>query len=168
MHKKIGFFLLLVVILVVGCTNQIGGYEAAYSISKKGFTKNLDSFGEMEGQVVQLWGYVDQGNIYGDEETKMILGDWWSGYGPSSTKWQFNLKARSNDKTGESFAVIVQNDEGRDDLLRAFLADANAQKATKVFLRGRISTFDASSNLQKLQGIILEVQSSNDILLELP
>jgi hypothetical protein len=169
-RKNIIFLLLLLVaiFLMVGCSKQIGGYEAASSISENGFVKSPGSIGDMEGQEIQIWGYVDHGNIFGDDEVKEILGNWWSGEGPTKKSWQFNLKANSNDKTGESFAVIIQNDDGRNDLLQAFLEDATAQKATKVYLTGILYTFDASTNLKQLTGLYLEIQSSSDILLEQP
>jgi hypothetical protein len=167
-RKNIIFLLLVAIFLMVGCSKQIGGYEAASSISKNGFVRSPDSIGDMEGQEVQIWGYVDHGNIYGDDEVKEILGDWWSGEGPTTKSWQFNLKTKSNDKTGESFAVIIQTDDGRNDLLKAFLEDAIAQKATKVYLTGTLYTFDASTNLKLLTGLYLEIQSSSDILLEQP
>ena len=96
------------------------------------------------------------------------VGDWWSGEGPDTSTWRFNLKANSGDATGESFAVNVSNDAGRDDLLLAFVADAQAGRPSKVFVSGRLATFDAPSSDRVRTGLTMDVQSSSDILLEAP
>ncbi|MDX1378892.1 MAG: hypothetical protein R3307_08590, partial [Anaerolineales bacterium] len=93
---------------------------------------------------------------------------WWGGEGPDTSTWRFNLKAGENDEAGHSFPVFVPNDQARDGLLRLFLSDARAQRATRVFVTGRIFTHDAPTNLANLTGIYMELQSSDDILLELP
>ena len=153
---------------LVGCRSQIGDYTAAASISKDGFAKNTQQVTDLQGQEVKLWGYVDHGNLYGDESAKAVLGEWWSGEGPDANTWRFNLKAGENDAVGQSFAVSVPNDGGRDDLLRKFAADAQAGRPTRVFVTGRLATFEARTANDTLTGITLDVQSSGDVLLEPP
>ena len=167
--KYFGPILILVVTaFLVGCGGQIGDYSAASSISKDGFARNAKELREIHGQEVKLWGFVDHSNLYGDEGAREILEDWWGGDGPSAATWRFNLKAKEDDRAGHSFAVHVPNDQGRDDLLKAFLTDARAQRSTKVFVKGRIFTFNAPTNTSLPTGMYMELQSSNDVLLELP
>jgi heat shock protein HslJ len=138
-------------------------YMAASSISKDGFAINDEEMRQLDGQEVMLWGYVDHGNIYGDEGAKTILGDWWSGAGPDAATWRFNLKARAGDAAGKSFAVTIPNDAGRDELLRRFVADAQAQQPTRVFVTGWLTTFEAPSGDRVRTGLMLDVQSSSNI-----
>lgn len=167
--KKYSIVIMLVLISsLVGCVTQIGDYIAASSISKDGFARDEQQIREFQDQEVKLWGFVDHRNLYGDEGAKEILEDWWSGDGPDASTWQFNMKARQNDEAGHSFPVYVPNDQVRDHLLQLFLADARAQRPTKIFITGRLFTFDAPANVDSLTGIYLELQSSNDILLEPP
>jgi hypothetical protein len=165
---RCGIYLTVLVasLLVAACQQQAGDYVAAASISKDGFARNGQQVRALDGQVVKLWGYVDQGHIYGDEGARAILGDWWSGAGPDAATWRFNLKAHAGDAAGESFTVTVPNDAGRDELLRRFVADAQAQRPTKVLLTGKISTFDAPAGDRVRTGLMLEVRSSSDITLE--
>jgi hypothetical protein len=114
-----------------------------------------------------LWGFVDHCNIFGDDGAKKILEDWWSGDGPSAMTWSFNLKANVDDEAGHSFSVRVPNDAWRDDLLKVFLVDARGKKPTKVFVKGKIFTFDAPTNVGRFTGLYMELQSSKDIALEL-
>jgi hypothetical protein len=107
---------------------------------------------------------VDHRNLYGNAGVKAILGDWWSGQGPSATTWRFNLKASADDETGHSFPVLVPNDQGRDAVLAVFLRDALAQKPTKVFVKGRITTFDAPTNYTRRAGLQMELRSSTNVL----
>jgi hypothetical protein len=78
------------------------------------------------------------------------------------------LKAEAGDKAGNSFSVLAPNGPGRDELLKAFVSDANAQKPTKVFVKGKLHTFDAPTNTGVLTGLTMALRSSNDILLEPP
>jgi uncharacterized protein len=150
------------------CSNQAGDYLAASSISRFGFAKNHDQILAWQGKKIRIWGYVDHQNLYGDESAKQILGEWWSGYGPDSRTWRFNLKAKQNDPAGRSFAVFVAEDPGRDEMLKIFLADARAGRPTKVYLEGSLLTFDAPTNLRPLHGLRMQLQSSRDIQLNLP
>jgi hypothetical protein len=169
MNRYVGLVIMLVVTtFLVGCSEQIGDYTAASSISENGFARDEKQVRELEGQQVKIWGFVDHANLYGDESAKEILEDWWSGDGPSATTWRFNLKAREDDEAGQSFSVYVPNDAGRDDLLKAFVADARAQHATRVFVKGKIFTFDAPTNATARTGLYMELQSSHDILLQPP
>ena len=168
MKKYLGLVMLVVTVFLAACSDQKGDYIAASSLSKDGFARNAAEVRKLHGQEVKLWGFVDHGNLYGDEGAKQILGERWSGDGPNATTWRFNLKAKADDEVGRSFAVNVPNDPGRDDLLKAFLADASAGKPTKVFLKGTLFTFDAPTNAAPLTGLSLDLQSSRDILFELP
>jgi hypothetical protein len=140
---------------------------AASSITDKGFAQTGRHGQPIAGQEIKVWGFVDHSNIYGDEAAKQILGDWWSGAGPDATTWRFNLMAKEHDQ-GHSFAIYVPNDQGRDELLKAFLTDAKAQKPTQVFVQGKLFSFAAPTNINTLTGLYIEVESSDDILLEPP
>ncbi len=109
---------------------------------------------------------MDHSNLYGDDGAREILADWWSGPGPDDDTWRFNLKAEADDEVGHSFAVYVPNDAGRDDLLRIFVADARAQAATRVFVTGRLYTYDAPSNVNTRTGLYLKATSADDVLLK--
>lgn len=152
-------------VLLAGCARPIEGYTAASTISRNGFAVDAERARSLAGQDVAIWGYVDHGNLYGDASAQQILDEWWSGVGPTATSWQFNLKANADDAVGRSFAVHVPNDGGRDDLLAVLAADARAQRPTKVFVKGRLYTFDAPGNFSKQTGLYMEVASSGDILL---
>jgi len=143
-------------------------YVAASLLTRNGFARDGAQARGLEGREVRLWGFVDHGNIYGDAGAQAILGDWWSGNGPDDATWRFNLKAEADDAVGQSFAVHVPNGPGRDDLLKRFLADAEAGRPTKVFLTGKLFTFDAPTNAVSLAGLTMELGSAHDIRLELP
>ena len=160
--------LLCTAMLAMGCSQQTAGYVAASAIVRDGFARDGEAIRRLSGQDVKLWGYVDHGNLYGDDAARAILGDWWSGPGPDDATWRFNLKANADDAVGRSFPVHVPNDEGRDELLRTFVADASAQRPTKVFVTGRLFTFDAPTHVSARTGLSMEVASSQDILLEAP
>jgi hypothetical protein len=168
MNKYLSFAMIAATLFLAGCSRQIGDYVAASSISKNGFARDAAALCKLDGQEIKVWGFVDSGNIYGDAGAKEILGDLWSGDGPDASTWRFNLKAEAGDKAGNSFAVLIPNDPGRDELLKAFVADANAQKPTRVFVKGKLRTFDAPTNTGALTGLTMASQSSNDILLEPP
>jgi hypothetical protein len=168
MNRYLGGLIVLVTLYLAGCGGQTGDYVAASSISRNGFARDAEQMRKLDGQEVKLWGFVDHGNLYGDAGAKAILGDWWSGEGPTATTWRFNLKASEDDETGQSFAVDIPNDQRRDALLRTFVADAGAGKPTKVFLKGRLFTFDAPTNAAALTGLRMELGSSQDILFDLP
>ncbi len=152
-------------VLMIGCRETSTGYVPASSISEHGFARDPDLLRARQGEVVRLSGFVDHGNLYGDDGTRAILGDWWSGSGPRPDAWRFNLKANESDETGQSFAVHVPNDDGRDDLLRKFAADAAAGRPTPVLVTGRLYAFDAPGNLSSQTGLYLEVASSGDVQL---
>lgn len=154
---------ILVAASLVGCNEPTGGYEAASVISGDGFARNGEAMRAAEGREIRLWGYVDHANLYGDAGARRILAEFWSGDGPRPATWRFDLKAEANDAAGHSFAVHVPNDEGRDDILRAFVADARARRPTRVFLKGRLFTFAAPTNAVSLTGLNMEIESSKDI-----
>jgi hypothetical protein len=149
------------------CSEPTGDYIAASSLGRFGFGDSRDEILALHGKKIRIWGFVDHHNMYGDASAKEILGDWWSGDGPDSKTWRFNLKAKEDDPAGRSFAVFVTTDQGRDELLRALLADAQTARPTKVYLEGRLYTFDAPTNARLLLGLRLDVQSSRDIQLQL-
>jgi hypothetical protein len=171
MNQHYNFIIILVIgaslVLVNGCTHRIGNYVAASSISKNGYARNGKLIHKINGSEIKVWGYVDHGNIFADGADE-ISADWISGSGPSPTTWRFGLKAKPNDATGASFMVSLPNDKDRDKLLRAFITDAKTGKPTKVFIKGKIFTFDAPINFTTITGLKMEVKSTNDILLEPP
>jgi hypothetical protein len=158
-------FLLVPILLTAACDDRIDGYIPVKEIARNGFLIDEQEADELSGQQVRLWGYVDHGNLYGDAGAREILDEWWAGEGPDAGSSRFNLKADAGDATGHSFAVHVPNGEGRDALLRKFVADAGEQRPTRVFLKGKLLTFDAATQISGLTGIYLEVESSQDIQL---
>jgi membrane-associated protease RseP (regulator of RpoE activity) len=168
MTKTANLIVLAATLLLVGCSAPVAGHTAVAAISKDGFARDPDAVRQLAGQEVALWGYVDHGNLYGDEGARQILGEWWSGEGPDVETWRFNLKARADDDVGHSFPVRVPDDAGRDDLLRILVADARAQTPTKVFVRGRLFTFDAPTNVTARTGLSMALATSRDIVLEAP
>lgn len=148
---------------IPACSVIPGEYVAAHSFSRSGFASNSAELRRLVGREVLVRGFVDHRNLHGDEGAREILGDWWGGYGPSEDFWGFGLKAESADPAGHSFTVLVPNDLLRDDLLRLFLVDARAGRPTTVYLRGRISTFNAPMNLVSKTGLRMKVDSSVNI-----
>jgi hypothetical protein len=116
---------------LAGCSERIGDYLPASSIARGGFLRDLQALAGSQGQVIALWGFVDHANLYGDVGARRVLQEWWSGAGTSATSWRFNLLARETDGAGRSLQVQVPNGPGRDDLLRAFVADARTRRPTK-------------------------------------
>jgi hypothetical protein len=159
---------LLIGLLLVGCNRRIGDYAAVSSFSKDGFAKGARHVKAVNGRELAVWGYVDYGNIYGDAAARSILGQWWSGDGPDSSTWAFNVKAGPDVSAGRSFQVRVPNDSGRDALLQAIADNATAGRPTQVFLRGKMLTFDAPVNGAMRTGLRMQVQSSSDISLQAP
>ncbi len=160
--------LLWAALAVVGCSQQTGEYRPLSTISRDGFARDSREAQALNGRQIHVWGFVDHGNLYGDRGAAEILGEWWSGNGPDDETWRFNLKANVEDSTGQSMPVYVPNDPGRDDLLRTFLADAQAQKPTRVYVTGTLFTFDAPLNTASRVGLYMKLDSSTDILLALP
>ncbi len=153
--------------LLSGCNDEYRGYIAAASIAENGFARNKGTIRKLNGREIKIWGYVDHSNIYADGADE-ILADWLGGNAPSPTTWRFDLKAKSDDDAGESFSVYVKNDNNRDKLLRVFIADAKAGKPTRVFVKGKLFTFDAPMNFSTLTGLRMEVKSTGHVLLEYP
>ena len=166
MRKIQPIILIICLTLLAGCSQLTDGYVAASTFSQDGFARNVAAVRALAGQDVQIWGFVDHGKLYGNDDARAVLGEWWSGDGPDENTWRFNLKADADDETGRSFAVHVPNDEGRDVLLTRFAAAAATQTPTRVFVTGRLVTFDAPMNTATRTGILLEVQSSDDVLLD--
>ena len=153
--------------LLAGCNEDQAGYTAVSSISREGFARDAKAVRGMHGERVKLWGFVDHGNLFADPQA-------WTG--PETRRpeenaglwWRFNLKAGANDATGHSFAVFVPADEGRETLVRAFSDDAEARRPTRVYLTGKLFTFDAPLNTARRTGLYMELESSRDILLAPP
>ncbi len=163
MNNILRLIISFALILPAGCNEQVGDYVAASSISTDGFARQAVQIAD--GQVVTLWGYVDHSNLYGNAGTQEILADWWSSPGPDDHTWRFNLKAEADDEAGHSFPVHVPNNAGRDDLLRTFLADVRAQQPTRVFVTGRLYTFEAPGNVTTRTGLYKEAASAHDVVL---
>lgn len=166
MNNIVRFMMLFALILATGCNEQTGDYVAVSSISIDGFARQTAQI--VDGQVVKLWGFVDHSNLYGNYGAQEVLADWWSGPGPDDHTWRFNLKAEADDAAGHSFPVYVPNDAGRDALLRAFLVDARTRQPTRVFVTGRLFTFDAPGNVATRTGLYMEAASAHDVLLAPP
>jgi len=49
----------------------------------------------------------------------------------------FQLKAEASDKVGNSFSVLVPNDPGPDELLKAFVAE-QMHRTDEVFVKGTL------------------------------
>lgn len=146
MNKQLNIIIVFL-ILISGCNNkQIGDYIAASSITKDGFAKNRNQMLKEQGKEIKIWGFVDHPNIFVD-----------------STTWKFNIKAKQNDEVGKSFSVIVPNDQGKDALMKVFLADEKADRATRVFVKGKVFVFDAPSMWSSNTGISIKVKSTRDI-----
>lgn len=148
MNKQLNIIIVFL-ILISGCNNnnkQIGDYIAASSITKDGFAKNRNQMLRAQGKEIKIWGFVDHPNIFVD-----------------STTWKFKIKAKQNDEVGKSFSVIVPNDQGKDALLKVFLADEKADRATRVFVKGKVFVFDAPNMWGSSTGISIKVESTRDI-----
>ena len=163
MKSMLGLIVMLVIaasfVLVNGCNKQIGNYVAASSISKGGFAKDRKQMLEANGSEIKTWGFVDHSNIFADGV---------DGSRQNSTKWRFDLKGKPNDEAGSSFSIYLPKDEGRDKLLEVFTANEKEGKPTRVFVKGKIFTFDAPTNFNRLTGLYMEVESTIDILLDHP
>ena len=159
---------LLTTIGLAGCDERVGDYLPVSAIARGGFVSDERTVAEMRGREVRLWGFVDQGNLYGDAEAERILGEWWSGEGPDPGHWRFGLKAQAEDPVGRSFTVLVPNDAGRKHLLDRLVADAQARRATKIFVTGRLFTFPAPTQILDRTGLYLQLRSSQDIRLDAP
>ncbi len=145
-------------LLLGGCVDKsVGGYIPASSFSKKGFAKNREQALANRGKVIKVWGYVDGDNVFSKE---------WEDDSPE--KWRFDLKAKPWDDVGQSFSIHVPVDDGHDELVTLFVANHLINKPTRVFVTGRISTFDAPMNFVRKTGLSMDVNSSKDILLEVP
>ena len=142
-------------LVLVGCGHKsIGGYVSASSFSKKGFAKSHKQAQELRGKILKVWGYVDGLNVFPADSMDNQTG-----------KWRFFLKAKPSDHTGQSIPILVPVDDGHDKLVALFKANALSHKPTRVFVTGKISTFDAPMNFVRKTGLVLEVNSSKDILL---
>lgn len=168
MNRILGSVVWAVTLCALGCDGPIGGYDPASSISRNGFARGGEAVRELHGRVVEIWGFVDHGNLYGDESAREVLGEWWSGAAAGAAAWRFNLKAREDDAAGRSFPIHVLSGEGRDALLEVFVADARARRPTRVFVRGTLFTYAAPTQGAALTGLYMEVRSSRDISLEPP
>ncbi len=149
------YLMLAAAMALAGCREPVGDYLPVSAIARGGFAHDEWPVAEMQGREVRLWGFVDHGNLYGDADAKRVLGQWWSGEGPSPDYWRFDLKARADDPVGRSFAVLVPNDARRGDLLGRFVADARARRATKIFVTGRLFTFHAPIQVLDRTGLYL-------------
>ena len=158
--NPVPLFLIIVTLplLLGGCVDKsVGGYIPASSFSKKGFAKNREQALANRGKVIKVWGYVDGANVFSKE---------WEDDSPE--KWRFDLKAKPWDDVGQSFPIHVPVDDGHDELVALFVANHFINKPTRVFVTGRISTFDAPMNFVRKTGLSMDVNSSKDILLEAP
>ena len=150
--------ILIVPLFLGGCKDKpIGGYVPASSFSKKGFAKNREQVLALRGKVLKVWGYVDGGNVFPKD---------WGDNQPG--KWRFKLKAKPSDDVGQSFSIHIPVDDRHDELVALFEATDFADKPTRVFVTGKLSTFDAPMNFVRKTGLIMDVISSKDIFLKAP
>jgi hypothetical protein len=162
------YWVLAAALALAGCGERVGEYLPVAAIARGGFVGDERTVAEVHGRDVRLWGFVDHGNLYGDAEAQRVLGEWWSGEGPDPAHWRFDLKAQADDPVGRSFAVLVPNDAGREDLLDRLVADARARRAMKVFVAGRLFTFHAPTQILDRTGLYLQLRSSQDLRLDPP
>ncbi len=150
--------ILIVPLFLGGCKDKpIGGYVPASSFSKKGFAKNREQVLALRGKVLKVWGYVDGGNVFPKD---------WGDNQPG--KWRFKLKAKPSDDVGQSFSIHIPVDDRHDELVALFEATDFPDKPTRVFVTGKLSTFDAPMNFVRKTGLIMDVNSSIDIFLKAP
>lgn len=150
--------ILIVPLFLGGCKDKpIGGYVPASSFSKKGFAKNREQVLALRGKVLKVWGYVDGGNVFPKD---------WGDNQPG--KWRFKLKAKPSDDVGQSFSIHIPVDDRHDELVALFETTDFADKPTRVFVTGKLSTFDAPMNFVRKTGLIMDVNSSKDIFLKAP
>lgn len=165
MRKPAALALLFVSAALCGCDDAIGEYVAASSISSSGLATRGFAGRVSDGQAIKVWGFVDAANVQTDRCTARPEAAPGPGADAPRSKWQFNLKARANDRAGASFAVCAPLDAGAAELQRRLLADVAAGRPTRVFVRGRIFTFDAPTNYRRAVGLYVETESSADVLL---
>ena len=152
------FPIILMLSVLAGCIDKpIGGYVPASSFSKKGFAKNRKEVLAHRGKVLKVWGYVDGGNVFPKD---------WGDNQPG--KWRFKLKAKPWDDVGQSFSIHIPVDDGHDELVALFEATDFADKPTRVFVTGKLSTFDAPMNFVRKTGLSMDLNSSEDVLLKAP
>jgi hypothetical protein len=156
----------LLALSLVGCEDQAGDYVAVSSISENGFAKHNKAMLALNGRKLSLWGYVDHGNLFPIDHTRQGPAARPEHDQPAKPRWRFNLKGRPDDPTGHSFAVRVIIDSGRNALIRTFLEDARRGRPTKVFVTGTLVTFHAPTAGRLLVGLSMNVESSQDILLD--
>ena len=159
MKNLLLFAVLVSLPLLLGdCVDKsMGGYVPASSFSKKGFAKNREQVLALRGKVLKVWGYVDGGNVFPKD---------WGDNQPG--KWRFKLKAKPSDDVGQSFSIHIPVDDRHDELVALFEATDFADKPTRVFVTGKLSTFDAPMNFVRKTGLSMDVNSSKDILLKVP
>jgi hypothetical protein len=60
---------------LAGCGERFDEYWPVSAVARGGFAGGECTAAEMQGREARLWGLVDHGNLYGDADTKRILGD---------------------------------------------------------------------------------------------
>lgn len=164
--QRLTLVMLVAAALSPGCTERVGGYLPISSLAKDGFARNGESVRQLNGRTVRVWGFVDDRNLYADSSARPILGNWWGDEGHDPATWRFDLMAKADDQVGQGVQVHVANDQGRDDLLRAFADNAREGKPTRVFVEGRLFTFDAPTNAITLTDLYLKVGASQGVRLQ--
>jgi hypothetical protein len=162
----LGLFLCLAGL--AGCQESSNAHEPVADLVRNGFVRDEAAARRLDTTTISISGFVDHHNLYGDATAREILGEWWSGDTAEPATWRFNLKAHENDAPGHSFAVHVRNDQDRDKLLEAIVADARAGRPTRVRVTGTARMFRAPTNAATLTGLYLEVPASSGIVLVSP
>jgi hypothetical protein len=151
-------------LLLFGCNGQALDALDLASISRNGFLAGRLDPAAVHGRSLTLAGFVDARNLYGDDAARRVLGDRWSGPGPGAGAWRFDLLARPGDAAGVAVQVGAGGD--RDGLLRAFVADAEAGRPTRVRVTGHVRTFAAPTNLGRRVGLAVTAASANAVVIE--
>ncbi|MEX1315898.1 MAG: hypothetical protein AB1Z22_02080 [Synechococcaceae cyanobacterium] len=165
------FTCVTILVLVTGCDEQIGGYLPASSISTRtGFARNRKQALKMSGKEIKLWGYVDYSNVYADGAGDAVPTDWDQVHSHNLTPdmWRFDLMIRPDGEAGCGFAVYLRKHEDGKKLFAGFSTNERAGKPSRVYVKGKVFTFDAPTNLMGLTGLYMESELPNGVLLEHP
>ncbi len=142
------------------CVADSSDYRPLSELAQSGWARDTAEVHRLQDKVAMLSGYVDVGNLFADSSAKELMGDWWSGPGPSKQVWRFGLKSSPGDDVGHSIAVEVNSDVLRDDLLRVIVMDAAANRPTKVCVTGILRAFEAPAQYSSRTGLRLELEST--------
>ena len=164
---KVALNLFLMGVVAVGTIPVLGGEKAnpettvipASSISRNGFARSRTRMKKLDGQVIRVCGYVDYSNFFPESL---------DGRGVYTNVWRFNMKSAPDDAAGKSFGIRVKKDEARSTIQQRIRDNMLAGKPTKVYISGKVSTYDLSTNFRRLTGFHIDVSSSTGISFQEP